>query len=243
MRLGRVAQSRRSIRRVLNDSDGGVSTVLRMPGAPIVGRRRRRGHTLIRLAAYAAPVLMLAAAIPAATMQGWWLIGGLAGAVLISGLLGALVLHLERRTRTAVAATRAKLAASHNADLARYAAEHRSFTEHMVGLLDAASVRVSVLRRRVDGLEREIATTRFLQRTRPVLAHELEAYSTKSATLEWNELWPDLSEAPTVVDFMARDQRSGAEDTDDRPLLGEDTTPADNREDDYDDGEPEQKSA
>lgn len=213
-----------------------------MLGAPIVGRRRRRGHTLIRLAAYTAPVLVLAAAIPAATMQGWWLIGGLGGAVLISGLLGGLVLHLERRTRTAVAATRAKLAASHNEDLARYAAEHRSFTEHMVGLLDAASVRVSVLRRRVDGLEREIATTRFLQRTRPVLAHELEAYSKKSVTKEWTELWPDLSEAPTVVDFVTWDQRGGAENADDRPLLG-DSTDDGGRDEDYDDGEPEQKSA
>lgn len=176
-------------------------------------------------------------------MRGWWLIGGLAGAVLISGLLGALVLHLDRRTRTAVAATRAKLAASHNADLARYAAEHRSFTEHMAGLLDAASVRVSVLRRRVDGLEREVATTRFLQRTRPVLAHELEAYSKKSATKEWTELWPDLSDAPTVVDFVAWDQRSGTESGDDRPLLGEAGTPGESHDDGYDDGEPEQKSA
>lgn len=223
---------------------GLVSTVWRMPGAPIVGRRRRRGHTLIQLAAYAAPVLVLAAAIPAATMRGWWLISGLAGAVLISGLLGALVLHLERRTRTAVAATRAKLAASHNADLARYAAEHRSFTDHMVGLLDAASVRLSVLRRRVDGLEREIATTRFLQRTRPVLAHELDAYSTKAVTKEWTELWPDLSEAPTVVDFVAWDQRGGAASTDDHPLLGEDGTNGRSHDDDgFDDGEPEQKSA
>jgi hypothetical protein len=149
------------------------------------------------------------------------------------------VLHLERRTRTAVAATRAKLAASHNVDMARYADEHRSFTEHLVGLLDTASVRVSVLRRRVDVLEREIATTRFLQRTRPVLAHELEAYSKKSVTKEWTELWPDLADAPTVVDFMAWDQRSGAESVDDAPLLGDENT----SEDGYDEGEPEQKSA
>lgn len=211
-----------------------------MPGAPIVGRRRRRGHTLVRLAAYTAPFLVLGAAIPAATMQGWWLIGGMIGAVLVSILLAVLVLVLERRTRTTVATTRAKLATAHNADLARYAAEHRSFTEHMVGLLDAASVRMSVLRRRVDVLEREIATTRFLQRTRPVLARELEAYSKKSVTKEWTELWPDLTEASTVVDFVAWDQRSGAEAVDDGPLLGREAASAD---DDYDDGEPEQKSA
>lgn len=210
-----------------------------MPGAPIVGRRRRRGHTLIRLAAYTAPFLVLAAAIPAATLQGWWLVTGLVSAVLISSLLSGIVLHLERRTRTAVAATRAKLAAAHNEDLARYADEHRSFTEHLVGLLDAASVRVSVLRRRVDVLEREIATTRFLQRTRPVLAHELEAYSKKSVTKKWTELWPDLREAPTVVDFVAWDHRSGAESVDDAPLLDD----QDASDDGYDDGEPEQKSA
>ena len=211
-----------------------------MPGALTAGRRRRRGHTLIRLAAYTTPFLVLGAAVPAATMQGWWLIGGLVAAVLVSALLAILVLVLERRTRTTVAATRARLAVAHNADLARYAAEHRSFTEHMVGLLDAASVRMSVLRRRVDVLEREIATTRFLQRTRPVLAHELEAYSKKSVTKEWTDLWPDLTEAPTVVDFVAWDQRSGAETADDAPLLGDDKAAAD---DGYDDGEPEQKSA
>ncbi|HEX6196843.1 MAG TPA: hypothetical protein VFZ37_13090 [Jiangellaceae bacterium] len=210
-----------------------------MPGASTIGRRRRRGHTLIRLVAYAAPLLVLAAAIPAVAMQGWWLMTGLVSAVLISGLLGAVVLRLERRARTAVAATRARLAASHNADLARYAEEHRTFTEHMVGLLDAASVRVSVLRRRVDVLEREIATTRFLQHTRPVLAHELDAYSRKAATKEWSELWPDLREAPTVVDFVVWDQRGGEESVDDAPLLDDQST-SDNG---YEDGEPEQKSA
>ena len=220
-----------------------------MPGAPTAGRRRRRGLTLVRLAAYASPIIVLASAFVAAALQGWWLIAGLATAVLVSGLLALIVLDLERRTRTAVAATRAKLAIQNNADQARYAEEHRSFSEHMISLLDGASVRIAVLRRRVDSLEREIATTRFLQRTRPVLAHELSAFSKKSVAKEWPEVWPDLAEAPTVVDFVAWDQRSRAESGDDSPLLaGGSTAPGDGLvvdayADDRDNGEPEQRSA
>jgi hypothetical protein len=198
--------------------------------------RRRRHQRSVRYAAYVAPVAVIASTAAAVVVGGWWLWAGSAFAALISLILAGVVLKLDRRWRTDVAATRAALAAEYAKEQAQYSDEHRSFTNHMVSLLDAASVRISVLRRRVDSLEREIAISRFAQSTPP--SPRLDEQQTESVAdtvaepvAEWTDLWPDLADAPTVVDLIKWDEKTRAE------IFAEDD--ADQR----DEGEPQQRTA
>jgi hypothetical protein len=183
-----------------------VSTVCVMTSV-----RRRRRQRFVRYAAHLAPITVLASGAAALVAGGWWPVAGTAAAVAISMVLAAIVLRLDRRLRIDVAALRAKLAAEYGSEQARHSGEHRSFSNHMVSLLDAASVRISVLRRRVDSLEREVATTRFLQATpsAPPVSTELEMLPASAA--EWTDIWPELAEAPTVVDLIKWDERARSE--------------------------------
>jgi hypothetical protein len=117
-------------------------------------------------------------------------------------VLGAFVLRLERRLRVEVATVRAEQAAEYSQAHARYSEEHREFTDHMVGLLDVASERIDVMRSKLDLLEAEIAAARS---ARPGASTPSVELARLAEGAEWNDLWPDLAEAPTVVDLVAWD--------------------------------------
>jgi hypothetical protein len=191
--------------------------------------RRRRRQRSLRYAAYFAPVVVVVSTVAAIVGGRQWLWAGAFTAVLVSLALAMIVLKLDRRWRSDVAATRAAMAAEYATEQTRYTDEHRSFTSHMVSLLDAASVRISVLRRRVDSLEREIAISRFAQATPP--APRVDQSSLVETASEWSDLWPDLAEAPTVVDLIKWDEKTRAE------IFGDDDV------DERDEDEPQQRTA
>lgn len=149
-----------------------------------------------------------------AVLQGrWWPTAAAAGGAVLTVVLSALVLRMDRHRRVEVAATRAKIAADYAAEHARYSSDHRSFTEHLVELLETASNRIGILRRRVDRLESELAAMRSAPAERPAPAPGLSGLASGG---QLDELWPDLAEAPTVVDLVKWDARTA--DDDDRLL-------------------------
>ena len=127
-------------------------------------------------------------------------------------LLGVALLRLDRRWRVHYAAGRARLAARFAAEHEQYAAEHQSFTTHMLELLDTASDRIGVQRIMLDLLEADIAKLRSERPTAAEPDHVAKGPGHVVDVLgevpEWTELWPDPSEAPTVVDLVAWDERA-----------------------------------
>ncbi len=166
--------------------------------------RRRSRLPLIRLVAKVAPAVAVSFVGVAFVLGGGWLAAAAVVAALGTVLVSVLVFKVDQRRRVEVGAARARVAADYAAEHSRYAAEHRAFTAHLVGLLDAASSRIGLLRHRVDRLESELAASRIPAPTRPEPGTELAKYAD---TAEWSELWPDLAEAPTVVDLIAWDAR------------------------------------
>ncbi|MBB5786695.1 hypothetical protein [Jiangella mangrovi] len=161
--------------------------------------RHRRRLTAVRLLAVAAPVTAIGLTAAALVLEGPWpRIAAAAGAV-AAAVLGAFVLRLERKLRVEVASVRAEQAAEYSEAHARYSEEHREFTDHMVGLLDVASERIDVMRGKLDLLEAEIAAARS---ARPGASTPSVELARLAEGAEWNDLWPDLSEAPTVVDLI-----------------------------------------
>jgi hypothetical protein len=167
--------------------------------------RHRRRVRLTRFVAAVAPLAALALAGAAFVLEDRWLpaAAAAAGAVL-SLVLAAMLLRLDRRWRLEVATARAAQAAEYAAEYERYTSVHRSFTSHMIGLLDAASDRLGVQRRRIETLEAEVTGLRV---ARPAAADPTPALATFAEGPEWNELWPDLADAPTVVDLLKWDER------------------------------------
>jgi hypothetical protein len=167
--------------------------------------RHRRRVRLTRFVAAVAPLAALALAGAAFVLEDRWLpaAAAAAGAVL-SLVLAAMLLRLDRRWRLEVAMARAAQAAEYAAEYERYTSVHRSFTSHMIGLLDAASDRLGVQRRRIEALEAEVTGLRV---ARPAAADPTPALATFAEGPEWNELWPDLADAPTVVDLLKWDER------------------------------------
>lgn len=162
-------------------------------------RRHRRRLTAVRLLAVVAPVAAIALTGAALVLEGPWpRIAAAVGAVAAT-VLGAFVLRLERKLRVEVATVRAEQAAEYSEAHARYSEEHREFTDHMVGLLDVASERIDVMRSELDTLEAEIAAARS---ARPGASTPSVELARLAEGAEWNDLWPDLSEAPTVVDLI-----------------------------------------
>lgn len=167
-------------------------------------RHRRRLNTF-RVLAVIAPLIALACAVAAFALDGpWSRVAAAVGAVIATGL-GAMVLRVERRLRVEVATVRAEQAAEYAQVHARYSDEHREFTDHMVGLLDAASERIDAMRARLDLLDAEIASAR---NARPGAATPSTQLARLAGGAEWNDLWPDLSEAPTVVDLIKWDDKN-----------------------------------
>lgn len=142
-----------------------------------------------------------------AVVQGrWWSLVAAGAGALLTLLLSALVLRVDRLRRVEVAATRAKVAAEYAAEYTRYASDHRSVTNHLVELLETASNRIGILQRRVERLEGELAE---LRPAAPAAgATPAPGLASLSGEGEWEQLWPDLAEAPTVVDLVAWDSRA-----------------------------------
>lgn len=167
-------------------------------------RSRRRRNRWIRFVARLAPVLAVALVAAAIALNGRWPVVAASSAAALTILVSAFVFRLDRRWRLELAAVRARLAADHAAEQARYATEHRSFTAHMSGMLDAALNRIGLLRYRVDWLESQLAAERSAPANLPEPGVDLARFVDRS---EWTELWPDLAEAPTVVDLVGWDER------------------------------------
>ncbi|MGH8828867.1 MAG: hypothetical protein ACRDVZ_14960 [Jiangellaceae bacterium] len=167
--------------------------------------RHRRRVDALRVLAVLAPVLALSFAVAAFALEGPWPRLAAAAGALTSAGLGALALRLERRLRVEVAKARAEEAADYSVVHARYSDEHREFTDHMVGLLDVASERIDALRARLDSLEAEISQARS---ARPGAYTPSTELARLSQGADWNDLWPDLSEAPTVVDLIIWDDKN-----------------------------------
>ncbi len=168
--------------------------------------RHRRRVSALGVLATLAPSFAVVLTVLAIVVGGSWPRPAAAVGAALSVGLGVAVLHLQRRRRVDVATVRAEQAAEYAVVHSRYSDEHRDFTDHMVGLLDLASERIDIMRGRLDTLEAEITHAR---RARPGASTP----STDLARLtsrEWNDLWPDLSEAPTVVDLVAWDDRNRA---------------------------------
>jgi hypothetical protein len=182
------------------------------------------------LVAKLAPVVAVSAVAMAFVLDGRWPLVAAVLAAVLTTVVSVLVFRVDRRRRADVASVRSRVAADYAAEHARNAAEHRAFTEHLVGLLDAAASRIGLLRHRIDWLEGELAATKFTQeRAAKKPGNELVRMADSA---EWTELWPDLAEAPTVVDLIAWDTRVQEEEE----LL----TP---REDRGDDEQEERRSA
>ncbi len=161
--------------------------------------RHRRRLNAVRVLAICAPALTIALVVIAFVADGPWPRLAAAAGAAASAALGGLVLRVERRLRVEVAIVRAEQAAEYSEAHARYSEEHREFTDHMVGLLDVASERIDVMRGRLDALEAEIAAARS---TKPGASTPSDELAKFADGVEWNDLWPDLSDAPTVVDLI-----------------------------------------
>lgn len=166
--------------------------------------RHRRRLRLSRFVAGSAPLVALALAGAAVRFEGLWLPVASAAGALLSLLLGAMMLRLDRRGRLELAAARVAWAADYAAERDRRAAEHRSFTSHMIGLLDAAYDRINVQRGRIVALEADVTGLRVARLAAPSPAPAVATFDGP----EWNDLWPDLADAPTVVDLLKWDERA-----------------------------------
>jgi hypothetical protein len=177
----------------------------------MINVRHRRRLRSSRFLAVTAPVVTIALTATAYELQGrWWWVAAGAGAGLTL-FLSAAILRLDRRWRIHYAAGRAAQAAAFAAEHERYSDEHRSFVAHLAELLDTASERIAIQRMTLDLLQSEIAA---LRSTAPVTEPEAVAkgpghvVDVLGDVPEWTELWPDASDAPTVVDLVAWDERS-----------------------------------
>lgn len=175
--------------------------------APV--RHRRRFHA-VRLVAVIAPLATAALAAAAVLRGGPLLVVAAVGGVVATVVLGVVLRRVERRGRVEIAAVRAGQAAAYAREHERHADEHRAFTAHLVGMLDLADGRVATMRERLDAVEAEIAAARAALAARE--AADADASSQELVRLSdgvgWEDLWPDLAEAPTVVDLITWEDRA-----------------------------------
>lgn len=167
--------------------------------------RHRRRLTAVRVPAILAPALTAAGAVAAYVLGGDWPIVAASAGAVVSVVLAIAVFRLERRLRVEVATVRAEQASEYSDVHARYSDEHRQFTDHMVGLLDAAGERIDSMRGQVNRLEIEAT---YARGNRPGASTPSNELALRAEGAEWNDLWPDLSDAPTVVDLVAWDDKN-----------------------------------
>ncbi len=81
----------------------------------------------------------------------------------------------------------------------------------MLALLDEASERIGIQRMTLHLLEREIADLRSARQAAaeadPVAKGPGHVVDVLGEVPEWTDLWPDASDAPTVVDLVVWDER------------------------------------
>jgi hypothetical protein len=175
--------------------------------APV--RHRRRFHA-VRLLAVATPVATAALAVAAVVVGGPLLVASAVVGVLASVVLGVGLRRVEHRGRVQVAAVRAAQAMAYARERERHSDEHRAFTTHLVGTLDLAQARLATMRARLDEVEAEITAAR-----ESLAAQEAVAVADVPSQelvrlgdgLGWEDVWPELAEAPTVVDLISWEER------------------------------------
>jgi hypothetical protein len=181
-------------------------------------RHRRRMRPFV-FVAWAGPGLALAVTGAAFLFQGRWPSVAAAVTATVSLLLGGGLVRLDRRLRREYAIGRAVQAARFSAEHERMVTEHRSFTAHMVGMLDAATRQIGLQRGTIDLLESEITELRGTlataqdpsDRAAPGPAREpSQELALLSDAGDWKGFWSDLTDVPTVVDLVAWDERNQA---------------------------------
>lgn len=167
--------------------------------------RHRRRLTLYRILALATPAITVSCGAYAFVADGPWprIAAGVGAAAAVG--LGGMLVRLERRLRVQEAVVRAEQAAEYASIHLRYTNDHREFSGHMVGLLDTASERIDLMRSRLDALEIEVAKARSARPGASTPSADLAQLTDRG---EWNDLWPDLSDAPTVVDLVKWDEKN-----------------------------------
>ena len=172
--------------------------------------RHRRRLRSFRFLAVAAPTAAIALTGVAYQLQGRWWWAAAAASAGMSLFLGAAILRLDRRWRALFAADRAARSAAFAAEYERYSDEHKAFVAHMAELLDAASDRIGVQRMTLNLLEAQIAQLRSAQQAamEQVAKGPGHVVDLLGEVPDWTELWPDTSDAPTVVDLVAWEERS-----------------------------------
>lgn len=182
--------------------------------------RHRRSPAYPRWVAPAAlgPVGVLLAAAAVTGRPDLLLVAALAAYA--AALLVAIVLGLaERGAHRTLARERADLAADLAARQAAWAAERAAAVERLASLVESQAVlianqatRVSELEARVTALDAAAAAALTVDAAEPAepasSAEPAESASSArpAVAAEWTELWPDLGDAPTVVDLLAWEQ-------------------------------------
>lgn len=162
-------------------------------------RRHRRRTSLLRTAAVAAFGAAAALALAGLVLDS---AGGLrvavaTGAVLV-GLLAAALLRSERALPAAVGAARARQATGFTAAQQRLLADQRRVVEHLGRRLADTERRAAALAATVTTLQAQATEPSDTLAVRP------------TSQLALADLWPDLAEAPTVVDLLGWDQAAYA---------------------------------
>lgn len=130
-----------------------------------------------------------------------------------AALLVAIVLGLaERGAHRTLARERADLAADLAARQAAWAAERAAAVERLATLVESQAVLIANQATRVSELEARVAALDVAAPAAPTAESAEAAGSAVAETAasavaaEWTELWPDLGDAPTVVDLLAWEQ-------------------------------------
>ncbi len=179
--------------------------------------RHRRGTTALRAAAllgFVAAAALVVVAVAVDSRAGLRM-GAAVGAVLV-GFLAGLLLRTERGVPLAVGAARARQAAGFTAVQDRLVADQRAVVDQLARRLVAADQRGEALAATVADLEQRLAEQRVVVEPRaaaqtaaepdPTLDMLRELVTLSDASMA--DLWPDLTEAPTVVDLLSRDERA-----------------------------------
>lgn len=139
-----------------------------------------------RVVAVVCPVAAVALTGAAVALGGSWpsIAAVLTAALCV--LLAGVVIAVERRRRLEVARTRATQARAYDQLHAEHVEEHRSVTEHLVGLLETTEASTVCLRARLDEVQGALGSTQqavLRSELGAARAQELRASAERRATL------------------------------------------------------------